>query len=95
MAKLRKHAKLLAEMIPPLSSPAGGQRLLPRTLPDGRAFDLHATPFKDATLWPNTRPGKSDRQQTDKRWLHGDYKDAPFRLTHVLYEEIKKISEKK
>ena len=60
-----------------------------------QAFDLHATPFKDATLWPDTRPGKSDRQQTDKRWLHGDYKDAPFRLTHVLYEEIKKISEKK
>ena len=93
MAKLRNHAKLLAEMIPPLSSPAGGMRLKLETLPNGRAFDMHLFPFKDSTLWPDTRPGKSKDQRERKRWLHGDYKDAPFRLTHTLYEKIKIISE--
>ena len=93
LAKLKNHAKLLAEMIPPLSSPAGGKALSGRKLHSSHKFDLRNSPFKDADIWPETRPGKSDDQQTYKRWLHGDYKDAPYRLTHKLYEKLTKISE--
>ena len=49
---------------------------------------------KDAAIWHSeNRPGKSKDQRDDKRWLHGDYKDAPFLLTHELYKNIKNISE--
>ena len=91
MERLKNHAKLLAEMIPPLSSPAGGIALKERTVPQDRRFDMHGNDFKNASLWPNTRPKKSDRQQSDKHWLHGDYKDAPFLLTQKLYKKIKEI----
>ena len=94
MAKLKNRAKLLAEMIPPLSSPAGGKGLTVLTDPtSNRAYDVNEAPYKNVGLWPETRPQKSIVQQEDKRWLHGDYKDAPFRLTYTLYEKIKEISE--
>ena len=94
MERLKNHAKLLAEMIPPLSSPAGGARLQLFSL-DGDnaqyATDMNEDAFKNETLWPNTRPKKSDIQQRNKHWLHGDYKDAPFLLTHKLYKKIKEV----
>jgi len=91
--KLKNHAKLLAEMIPPLSSPAGGKTLGDK-IAQAHKFDMNEDEFKVEPLWPTTRPGKSLRQQSDKQWLHGDYKDAPFLLTHTLYRNIKIISNK-
>ena len=93
MEKMKVHAKLLAEHITPLSSPAGG-KALGIGLIGGQKFNLNKAPFKNENLWDSAnRPGKSFYQQRDKRWLHGDYKDAPYLLTHPLYREIKKISQ--
>ena len=63
------------------------------TNPDAKyAFDQNKAPIKDANLWDSAnRPKKSDTQKRDKQWLHGDYKDAPFLLTHKMYEQIKRI----
>jgi len=36
---------------------------------------------------------KKDCQQEDKRWLYGDYKDAPYLLTYPLYQKIKGITQ--
>ena len=96
MDTIKVHAKLLAEMIPPLSSPAGGMPIAKLLYDDpdeeDRAIDLMS--YRDTVLWDSAnRPGKSERQQTLKRWLHGDYKDAPYLLTHKLYEKIKEITE--
>ena len=96
MDKIKNHAKLLAEMIPPHSSAAGGMEL--RCLKNKEPssfFDMNANSFKNATLWPTDRPGKSRLQKRNKRWLHGDYKDAPFLLTWKLYRQIAEIGEKK
>ena len=96
MNVIKNHAKLLAEMIPPLSSPAGGRPitlLKKNVLEENRSFDLEESPYKNTAFWPETRPGKSRDQQDNKRWLHGDYKDAPFLLTQPLYKKIKTISE--
>jgi len=48
--------------------------------------------FKNAGRWPTDRPGKSDQQQENRRWLHGDYKDAPYLLTRNLYLRITEIT---
>ena len=93
MAKLKNQAKLLAEMIPPLSSPAGGMAITKLVnLGGGHSIDMNSDTFKNALLWPTQRPNKTNEQETQKRWLHGDYKDAPYRLTHDLYQRIKGIS---
>ena len=81
-------------MIPPLSSPAGGMRLkaFGENKPNPhRGIDLSG--YRNFALWPATRPKKSDRQQEDQRWLHGDYKDAPYLLAHPLYKKIKGIAQ--
>ena len=82
MDKIKNHAKLMAEMIPPLSSAAGGmslQKIYERN--KHMTINMNEDGFKNATLWPTERPKKSRDQQDEKRWLHGDYKDAPFLLT--------------
>ncbi|MCL2105175.1 MAG: alpha/beta hydrolase, partial [Kiritimatiellaeota bacterium] len=99
MEKMKVHAKLLAEMIPPLSSAAGGVRL--RTFVDDderqlahRAKDLTDYRNLKLNLWDSAnRPKKTDGQRNNKRWLHGDYKDAPYLLTHQLYERLKEITQ--
>jgi hypothetical protein len=90
--QIKWHAKLLAEAIPPLSSPAGGVALsaLLNAEPP-RAFDLMDPPYRDTALWPDSRDGKTPGQQEDRRWLHGDYKDAPFLLTYRLYRRLTEI----
>ena len=90
MEKMKVHAKLLAEQIPPLSSPAGGKPLI--NLDQNHRFNLNDY-SENNNLWLSTRPKKSGSQQRDKRWLHGDYKDAPYLLTHPLYRKINKISQ--
>ena len=94
MERLKNHAKLLAEMIPPLSSPAGGKSLSDESIPSIQMFDMQDNDFKNATLWPETRPKKSSEQQRLKNWLHGDYKDAPFLLANKLYKKINEIIQK-
>ena len=89
---MSNHAKLLAEKIPPLSSAVGGMPL--DKLSGGvKTKQFDQMDFRDTELWDSSnRPGKSRDQQRNKQWLHGDYKDAPFLLTHKLYEKIKDIS---
>jgi hypothetical protein len=98
MEKMKVHIKLLAEMIPSLSSPAGGMRL--KTLVDDdekqwahRTQNLMSKEYRNTNLWPTTRPNKTERQQTLQRWLHSDYKDAPYLLTYPLYVKIKGITQ--
>jgi hypothetical protein len=91
MEKMKVHAKLLAEMIPPLSSAAGGVPLM--KLDPNRTFDLNNPPYKKNTLWPEVRLAKVGPQQTSKRWFHFDYKEAPYLLTHQLYEKITEITQ--
>jgi hypothetical protein len=86
------HAKLLAEAIPPLSGPAGSIPVS-KVADQERSYNMMDAPFRDTTLWPATRPRKSDDQQEKKRWLHGDYKDAPYLLTHGLYLKIADIAQ--
>ena len=94
MEQMKVHAKLLADYIPPLSSPAGGKRLKDDTLDPDRKFNLMTKAFRNENLWDSAnRPDKSERQRTLKRWLHGDYKDAPYLLTHPLYKKIKGIAQ--
>ena len=95
MKKMQVHAKLIAEMIPPLSSPAGGVPLKKLVIMGGgRSNNLNVLPYKNATLWDSAkRPKKSDKQREEQRWLHGDYKDAPYLLTCQLYKQIKGITQ--
>ena len=89
MDKIKNHAKLMAEMIPPLSSAAGGMESeAVRDAAESQVFNMNDNSFKSVLLWPTSRPGKSPKQCDSKRWLHGDYKDAPFLLTHNLYRKI-------
>jgi len=92
MDKIKNHAKLMAEMIPPLSSAAGGVKLsyLEQNEPENY-FDMNAGSFRNLSLWPPKRPGKSPDQCSYKRWLHGDYKNAPYLLTYGLYLKIAEI----
>jgi hypothetical protein len=96
MEKVKVHAKLLAEMIPPLSSPAGWVPLTKLTEdPEKkhRAIDLDTDPlYKKNALWPEIRLAKVGPQQASKRWFHFDYKEAPYLLTHTLYEKITEIT---
>jgi hypothetical protein len=41
--------------------------------------------------WPTVRLEKSEKQAGNKRWLHGDYKDAPYNLVWKLYDMFVKI----
>jgi hypothetical protein len=88
---------LLAEMIPPLSSPEGGTRLDIFAERPNNPYTHRGKDLKDyviPSLWDSAnRPGKSGSQRTQKRWLHGDYKDAPYRLTYKLYQQIKGITQ--
>ena len=94
MDKIKNHAKLLAEAIPPLSGAAGffASAAILKVRPSGRCFDLNSAPFKDVSLWPTTRPNKSDDQQIHQRWLHCDYLDAAYLLTHSLYDRIAELT---
>jgi hypothetical protein len=91
MNKIKNHAKLLAEALPPLSGAAGFSQVV-SIVGTNRCFDLNNAPFKDTSLWPATRPGKSDAQQATKRWLHGDYKDPSYLLTHTFYDKITELT---
>ena len=99
LEKMKVYAKLLAEMIPPLSSPAGGIRLKKFVDDDEiklahRAIDLDKDlAYKKTVLWPMIRPNKTPDQQASQRWFHGDYKDAPYLLTHPLYKKVKEITQ--
>jgi len=93
MDLVMNHAKLLAEMIPPLSGPAGSMRsdaVFKKA--QSRTVDMNDNAFKNAGRWPTDRPWKSAEQKRLKRWLHGDYKDAPYLLTHTLYRRINEIA---
>jgi len=90
MDQIKNYAKILAEAMPPLSGPAGYYAA--HSLPDTKCFNLDNPPFKNANLWPTSRPGKSNNQQVNQRWLHGDYKDAPYLLTHKFYETIVELA---
>ena len=96
MEKMKVHAKLMAEMIPPLSSPAGGVRLrkfkIEENNPDSK-YGIDLMSYRDTNLWPKVRPKKTPQQQGSQRWFHGDYKDAPYLLTHPLYKKIKGITQ--
>jgi hypothetical protein len=92
LEKIKVWAKLMAEMIPPLSSPAGGMRLIKFTETDThRAQNLMSAKYRNTTLWPATRPKVNELQYS--RWLHSDYKDAPLLLTYPLYVKIKEITQ--
>jgi hypothetical protein len=39
------------------------------------------------------RKGRAPNQQEDQRWLHGDYKAAPYLLTYRLYKKFVEIAE--
>jgi pimeloyl-ACP methyl ester carboxylesterase len=103
MKKMRVHIKLLAEMTPPLSSPAGGMRLKkfdhdptnPLLNPNPKYHHgINLMDYRNLNLWQSSdRPGKSKPQRDEQRWLHSDYKDAPYLLTHPLYKQIKGIAQ--
>ena len=87
MNKIKNHAKLLAEMIPPLSNPAGTRKLVSKTSKDSKNMQTYVN--KD-NGWPERRPGlKTDAQ--NNRWLHTDYISAPPFLTKELYKRFHKI----
>jgi len=93
MDLVMNHAKLLAEMIPPLSGPAGSMRsdaVFKKA--QSRTVDMNDNAFKNAGRWPTDRPWKSRDQREEMRWLHGDYKDAPYLLTRHLYVDITNIA---
>jgi len=99
MEKMKVYAKLMAEQIPPLSSAAGGMRLVkfaistdPNNPNQNDKFGFDLMNYRNTDLWPKKRPKKSDEQERLQRWLHGDYKDAPYLLTHPLYRKITVIS---
>lgn len=82
-------ADLEADDVDLAGGPAGS---MPVTKVDEvRRFNMMDSPFRDTALWPATRPRKTPLQQVDKRWFHGDYKDAPYLLTHGLYLKIVNI----
>ncbi len=81
MNKIKNHAKLLAEMVPPRSNPAGSRKLADNRV---KSDDMQGYIQKE---WPEVRPKVSTSQYS--RWLHGDYKDAPPFLTHELYLKFK------
>lgn len=89
--QVKWHAKLLAEAVPPLSGPAGSIPV--KGISNTQKFDMMGPSYRDLSIWPTERAGKSDGQQSNRRWLHGDYKDAPYLLTHRLYRKFVEISE--
>jgi hypothetical protein len=90
MDQIKNHAKILAEAMPPLSGPAGWYEII--RIPFANKFDINLSDFKDATLWPTSREGKSSNQETYQRWLHGDYKDAPYLLTYRFYDKLSELA---
>ena len=84
-AKLKNHAKLLAEAIPALSGPTGGEKLM--ALPSTNSIDL-TVKFRSDALWPHrSKPIKRNR------WLHGDYKDPAYLYVHALYDDCTRKTE--
>ena len=82
-AKLKNHAKLLAEAIPALSGPTGGHGL--DRIVDA---DLQSSDFRNDALWPHrSKPIKRSR------WLHGDYKDPAYLYVHALYDDCTRKTE--
>ena len=81
MNKIKNHAKLLAEMVPPRSNPAGSRPL------KAAVSQQNLQSWSEKKEWPDPRPEVSKKR--NKRWLHGDYKDAPPFLTHKLYRALK------
>jgi hypothetical protein len=92
MDQIKCHAKLLGEAIPPLSGPAGSLAVK-AILDETRAFNMMDSAFRDTIAWPVVRKGKANDQQTKQRWLHGDYKAAPYLLTYRLYKKFVEIAE--
>jgi hypothetical protein len=89
IAKIKNHAKIMAESMPPLSGPAGSSALatISSSTPE-RCHNINDPPFKCLTLWPTARPTKSANQIEYRRWLHGDYKDVAYLYVHGLYDKI-------
>ena len=87
MDQIKWHAKLLAEEVPPLSGPAGSIAC------EKMNTKYNLMDYRDLELWRKDRSGKCSNQRDGQRWLHGDYKDAPYLLTHKLYQEFVTISE--
>jgi len=89
MLKIKNHAKIMAEVMPPLSGPAGSCAIasIENDNPE-RCHNINDSPFKSLTLWPTDRPTKSRNQIEYKRWLHGDYKDVAYLYVHGLYDMI-------
>ena len=85
--QIKNHGKLLGEAIPPRSTAAGAEKL---DLLGISFFDMD-TKAKTNPLWPAFRSDKTKFQ--NKRWLHGDYKDAPPYLTFWLYLEISNLTD--
>ena len=79
--QIKNHAKLLAECMPALSFAAGGTKMT-NCIPDHMSLDLQG--YVNDNWAP--RPKKPGFQT--KRWLHGDYIDAPPFLTFKLYVDI-------
>ena len=83
MELIKVHAKLLAEAVPPTSNAAGGTKILGDYCSGIKeSVDMQKT-FQ--TDWTKERPDKTAEQCDGERWLHGDYKDAPFCMTWSLY----------
>jgi hypothetical protein len=58
---------------------------------DTHCIDMDSADFKNAALWTVYRDWKSFDQNSRKRWLHGDYKDAPYVLVWRLYDRLSAI----
>lgn len=86
MSLIKNHAKIMAEAMPPLSGAAGYFALV--SVPLDNRFDLNTAPFKNENVWPTTRPNKTLVQVSNKRWLHGDYKDPAYLYNHGVYDKI-------
>ena len=83
MERIKVHAKLLAEAVPPTSNAAGGTEILESDCSGiVKSVDMQDTFQSD---WSQERPGITTNQREHKHWLHGDYKDAPFCMTWSLY----------
>jgi len=76
-------AKLLADAIPALSNPAGGNPINNFNLPgQSRNHDMHG--MKDNDAWPQNRV-QSDH---GRDWLHSDIKNIAFRYVYKVFELI-------
>lgn len=85
--KIKNHAKLLAEAIPPRSNAAGTEQMKTGFVV---CSSIDMNKWVTTGKWISNRVGISLPDQNN-RWLHGDYKDAPPFLTWTLYKNIRTI----